>query len=152
MTGRYKWSQNLWMNGQHWLMAGRIGRPPLGDVRENMAATDYMPALRTDATAWGVSTRISSYPKLLQTSSLRIHSPLSRGSRAETMTLTSTTYQPPSYTHPARGAEGASTRVVLLQLRLGIRAPTQGIFQYNNVSCLLKLKPSATNIIRNATR
>jgi hypothetical protein len=40
--------------------------------------------------------------------------------------------------HPAtlaqtRGAEGASTRVVLLQLRLGIRAPTQGIFQYNNV-------------------
>jgi len=32
-----------------------------------------------------------------------------------------------------RGAEGASTRVVLLQLHLGIRAPTQGIFQYNNV-------------------
>jgi hypothetical protein len=32
-----------------------------------------------------------------------------------------------------RGAEGASTRVVLLQLRLGIRAPMQGIFQYNNV-------------------
>jgi hypothetical protein len=32
-----------------------------------------------------------------------------------------------------RGAEGASTRVVLLQLRLGIWAPTQGIFQYNNV-------------------
>jgi hypothetical protein len=33
----------------------------------------------------------------------------------------------------ARGAERASTKVVLLQLRLGIRAPTQGIFQYNNV-------------------
>jgi hypothetical protein len=32
-----------------------------------------------------------------------------------------------------RGAEGGSTRVVLLQLRLDIRAPTQGIFQYNNV-------------------
>ncbi len=27
----------------------------------------------------------------------------------------------------------ASTRIVLLQLPLGIRAPTQGIFQYNNV-------------------
>jgi hypothetical protein len=33
----------------------------------------------------------------------------------------------------ARGAERTSTRVVLLQLRLGIQAPTQGIFQYNNV-------------------
>jgi len=32
-----------------------------------------------------------------------------------------------------RGAEGASTRVVLLQLRLGIRTQTQGFFQYNNV-------------------
>ena len=81
-----------------------------------------------------MSTRILSYPKLLQTSSLRIHSPLSRGSQAETLTLTSTTYQPLSYAYPdERGAEGASTRVVLLQICLGIRAPTQGIFQYNNV-------------------
>ena len=32
-----------------------------------------------------------------------------------------------------RGAEGGNTRVVLLQLRLGIRALMQGIFQYNNV-------------------
>jgi hypothetical protein len=32
-----------------------------------------------------------------------------------------------------RGAKGASTRVVLLQLRRGIQAPMQGIFQYNNV-------------------
>jgi hypothetical protein len=32
-----------------------------------------------------------------------------------------------------RGAEGGSTRVALLQLHLSIRAPMQGIFQYNNV-------------------
>jgi hypothetical protein len=32
-----------------------------------------------------------------------------------------------------RGAEGGSTRVVLLQLCLDIQAPMQGIFQYNNV-------------------
>ncbi|MFN9982372.1 MAG: hypothetical protein ACK53Y_20765 [bacterium] len=50
-----------------------------------------------------MSTRISSYPKLLQTSSLRIRSPLSRGFQAETRTLASTTYQPPSYARPASG-------------------------------------------------
>jgi hypothetical protein len=33
----------------------------------------------------------------------------------------------------SEGAEGGSTRVVLLQLHLSIQAPMQGIFQYNNV-------------------
>jgi len=43
------------------------------------------------------------------------------------------TSRPAMLTQLLRGAEGGSTRVVLLQLCLGIRAPTQGIFQYNNV-------------------
>ena len=67
--------------------------------------------------------RIFSYPKLLQTSSLRIRSPLSRGSRAETRTPVRTMYQPPSDVPPA--SEG-SERANVLALRVGI-------FQYNNV-------------------
>jgi hypothetical protein len=43
------------------------------------------------------------------------------------------TSRPATLAQRVRGAEGGSTRVVLLQLRLDIRAPTQGIFQYNNV-------------------
>jgi hypothetical protein len=39
----------------------------------------------------------------------------------------------PNTPSEVRGAEGGSTRVVLLQLRLDIRAPMQGIFQYINV-------------------
>jgi len=36
-------------------------------------------------------------------------------------------------TQRVSGGEGGNTRVALLQLRLGIQAPMQGIFQYNNV-------------------
>jgi hypothetical protein len=43
------------------------------------------------------------------------------------------TSRPATLTQRVRGAEGGSTRVALLQLHLGIRAPRQGIFQYNNV-------------------
>ena len=67
--------------------------------------------------------RIFSYPKLLQTSSLCVRSPLRRGSRAETSTPVRTTYQPPSDAPPA--SEG-SERANVLALRVGI-------FQYNNV-------------------
>jgi hypothetical protein len=61
--------------------------------------------------------------------------PFSRGSQAETRTL-SLYYIPATQqtlAQQVRGAEGGSTRVVLLQLRLSIRVLTQGIFQYNNV-------------------
>jgi len=51
----------------------------------------------------------------------------------------------PAMLAQTRGAEGASTRVVLLQLRLGIRAPTQGIFQYNNLLGLPKFAFSRHN-------
>jgi hypothetical protein len=40
---------------------------------------------------------------------------------------------PAMLTQRVRGAGGGSTRVILLQLCLDIRAPMQGIFQYNNV-------------------
>jgi hypothetical protein len=43
------------------------------------------------------------------------------------------TSRPATLAQRVRGAEGGSTRVVLLQLRLDIQAPMQGIFQYNNV-------------------
>jgi hypothetical protein len=69
------------------------------------------PALRTNAPAKGVSTRILSYPKLLQTSLLRVRSPLRRGSRAETSTPVRTTYQPPSDAPP--GSEGSERANVL---------------------------------------
>ena len=81
-----------------------------------------------------MSTRIFSYPKLLQTSSLRIRSPLRRGlGRRRERQYVLRTSRPATLAQQVRGAEGGSTRVVLLQLCLGIRAPTQGIFQYNNV-------------------
>jgi hypothetical protein len=39
----------------------------------------------------------------------------------------------PTYKYPvSRGARVRNARIVLLQLRLRIRALTQGIFQYNN--------------------
>jgi hypothetical protein len=64
-----------------------------------------------------------------------IRSPLSRGSQAETRMLSS--YYVPAtqrkLDQQVRGAEGGNTRVVLLQLHLGIQVPMQGIFQYNNV-------------------
>jgi hypothetical protein len=43
------------------------------------------------------------------------------------------TSHPATLAQQVRGAEGGSTRVVLLQLCLDIQAPMQGIFQYNNV-------------------
>jgi len=55
------------------------------------------------------------------------------------------TSRPATLTQLVRGAEGASTRVVLLQLCLGIRAPTQGIFQYNNVLSLPRFAFSRHN-------
>jgi hypothetical protein len=43
------------------------------------------------------------------------------------------TSRPATLAQQVRGAEGGNTRVVLLQLHLSIRAPMQGIFQYNSV-------------------
>jgi hypothetical protein len=65
---------------------------------------------------------------------LHIHSPLSRGlrRRRERQPILQTS-RPATLAQRVRGAEGGSTRVALLQLHLSTRAPTQGIFQYNNV-------------------
>ena len=87
------------------------------------------PALRENAPARGVSTRVYSYPKLLQ----RHHSPLSRGSRAETNA--STYYVPaaqrrsPLQVRGLRGKYQGSTTATTTSYT----SATQGIFQYNNV-------------------
>ena len=76
-----------------------------------------------------MSTRSFSYPKLLQ----RHHSPLSRGSRAETSA--STYYVPATQRRtplPVRGLrdthQGSTTATTIRYT-----SATQGIFQYNNV-------------------
>ena len=87
------------------------------------------PALRENAPARGVSTRISSYPKLLQ----RHHSPLSRGSRAETNA--STYYVPAAQRRSPLPVRGLRDKYQRSNTATTIRytSATQGIFQYNNV-------------------
>jgi hypothetical protein len=87
------------------------------------------PTLRENAPARGVSTRIFSYPKLLQ----RHHSPLSRGSRAETNA--STYYVPAAQRRSPRLVRGLKDKYRRSTTATTIRytSATQGIFQYNNV-------------------
>jgi len=85
--------------------------------------------LRENAPARGVSTRILSYPKLLQ----HHHSPLSRGSRAETNA--STYYVPAAQRRSPRLVRGLRDKYQRSNTATTIRytSATQGIFQYNNV-------------------
>ena len=98
-----------------------------GPVRKSSAATDERASLRGEYEKFLIPHTpsdviyVSVRPSAGGLRRRREHQPILRTSRPATLA------------QRVRGAEGGSTRVVLLQLCLDIQAPMQGIFQYNNV-------------------
>jgi hypothetical protein len=103
------------------------GGAPDGPVRKSSAATDERAGLRGEYENF----LIPQTPSDVISVSVRHSARGLRRRRGRWPALR--TSRPATLVQLVGGAEGAGTRVVLLQLCLGIRAPTQGIFQYNNV-------------------